>query len=30
MEDAAEAKIVQDVDNWWDEHGPDPVYETIN
>jgi PBSX family phage terminase large subunit len=30
MEDAAEAKIVGDVENWWDEHGPDPVYETIN
>ena len=30
MEDAAEAKIVGDVENWWDEHGPDPVYETLN
>jgi len=30
MEEAAEAKIVGDVDNWWEEHGPDPVYETLN
>ena len=30
MEEAAEAKVVQNVDNWWDQTGPDPVYETLN
>ena len=30
MEEAAEAKVVQNVDNWWDQVGPDPVYETLN
>jgi len=29
MEEAAEAKIVGDVDNWWEIHGPDPVYDEI-
>ena len=30
MEEAAEAKIVGDVDNWWDQQGLDPVYDTLN
>ena len=29
MEEAAEAKMVGDVGNWWDEHGPDPVYDEV-
>jgi PBSX family phage terminase large subunit len=29
MEAAAEAKVVGDVGNWWEEHGPDPVYDEI-
>ena len=29
MEEAAEAKVVGDVGNWWEEHGPDPVYDEI-
>ena len=30
MEESALAKIVDVEDNWWDQEGPDPVYDTLN
>jgi len=30
MEESALAKIVDVEDNWWDQTGPDPVYDTLN